>query len=140
VSLEADLDALEAMNLAGLRRAWRPAYGPRPTLRSVDILRRLIAWHVQAAASGGLDGRTKDALRRTTAVGTRGKPPIGSRLSREWKGVRHEVEVTEEGYRYAGQTFRSLSTVATHIAGTKWNGWRFFGLGEPPAASGRKAA
>lgn len=140
MSLEADLEALEAMDLASLRRAWRPAYGPRPTFRSSDILRRLIAWHIQAAARGGLDRATKDALRRTTAVGTRGKPPIGSRLSREWKGVRHEVEVTEEGYQYDGATYRSLSMVATRIAGTKWNGWRFFGLGEPPTAARRETA
>lgn len=135
MSLPADLKALETMELDELAHAWRPAFGPRPSTRSVGLMRRMIAWELQAAMSGGLDRATRDAVRRSEAVGTRAKPPIGSRLTREWKGVRHEVEVTAEGYGYAGRTYRSLSTVATLIAGGKWNGWRFFGLDRAKASS-----
>ena len=42
--------------------------------------------------------------------------------------MRHEVEVTEAGYVYAGQTFASLSVIARRITGARWNGPRFFGL------------
>ena len=31
-------------------------------------------------------------------------------------------------FAWRGRTFRSLSAVATAIAGTRWNGPRFFGL------------
>lgn len=139
MTLEAQLRALDAMDIVGLRRAWRPAYGKRPDTRSTELLRRLIAWELQAAVHGGLDRATRDALRRTDAFGTRAKPAIGSCLSREWKGVRYEVEVTADGYSYAGENYRSLSIIASQIAGTRWNGWRFFGLGEPPLAT-RQAA
>jgi Protein of unknown function (DUF2924) len=33
-----------------------------------------------------------------------------------------------DGFAYAGETFASLSEIATEITGTKWNGPRFFGL------------
>ena len=52
----------------------------------------------------------------------------GSSLVREWGGARHEVAVTEEGFSYQGRVFGSLSQVAGHITGTKWNGPVFFGL------------
>ena len=54
-------------------------------------------------------------------------PPAGTILSREYKGVRHEVTVLEEGFTYNGEHFRSLSKIAKHIArGTSWNGFIFF--------------
>ncbi len=128
MSLAAELKALETLELDDLVLAWRPTFGPRPSTRSVGLMRRLIAWEFQADQLGGLDRATRDAVRRPEAVGTRAKPPIGSRLSREWKGIRHEVEVTAEGYRHDGRTYSSLSVIASTIAGGKWNGWRFFGL------------
>jgi hypothetical protein len=52
----------------------------------------------------------------------------GSSLIREWRGVRHEVAVTADGFSYLGEPYRSLSQVAHRITGTKWNGLVFFGL------------
>ena len=52
----------------------------------------------------------------------------GSSLIREWQGKRHEVGVVAGGFIYQGEAFRSLSKVAHHITGTKWNGPVFFGL------------
>jgi len=54
--------------------------------------------------------------------------PVGSKLTREWQVVLHEVEASGEGFRYRGQTYRSLSKVAGVITGVKWSGRRFFGL------------
>lgn len=136
MSLEAELAMLETLDLEGLRAAWRERHGDPPRLRSVDLVRRMLAWKLQVAALGGLDRPTRDALKRTTPMGTRGRLPVGSRVSREWKGFRHEVEVTAQGYRYGGETFQSLSTIATRIAGARWNGWRFFGLAEVGKAKG----
>ena len=53
---------------------------------------------------------------------------LGATLSRTWKGKRVEVEVVEEGFRWDGTLFPSLSAAATAIAGSRWNGPRFFGL------------
>jgi len=38
------------------------------------------------------------------------------------------VMVLDGGFEYLGRKFRSLSAVAKHITGTKWNGPLFFGL------------
>jgi len=40
----------------------------------------------------------------------------------------HRVKVLADGFAYDGETFGSLSEIATEITGTKWNGPRFFGL------------
>jgi hypothetical protein len=42
------------------------------------------------------------------------------------------VEVTGEGFLYAGQHWKTLSQIARVITGTRWNGPRFFGLREDP--------
>ncbi len=52
----------------------------------------------------------------------------GTVLTREWAGVTHRVMVLEEGFAWAGQSYRSLSEIATRISGTRWSGPRFFGL------------
>lgn len=128
--LAEQLDALAGMDLEALRAFWRPRFGKAPKLRSADLIRRMAAWRLQVAVHGGLDRQTRNALRRSDGSGTRIRLPVGSRLSREWKGIRHDVEVTADGYLHDGQTYRSLSTVSTRIAGAKWNGWRFFGVGQ----------
>lgn len=39
-------------------------------------------------------------------------------------------------YRYDGGVFRSLPAIATEVAGTRWNGYASFGLGDLKEASG----
>jgi hypothetical protein len=45
-----------------------------------------------------------------------------------WKGKSYRVMVMADGFAYEGQTFPSLSEIASEITGTNWNGPRFFGL------------
>lgn len=117
------------MDLDQLRSEWRRRYGAPPSLRSVSILRQLLAWRVQAEAHGGLDAETRKALARTGAVAPEGQHlGIGARLTRSWKGRTVEVVVEEQGFRFEDRLFPSLSAAATAIAGSKWNGPRFFGL------------
>lgn len=52
----------------------------------------------------------------------------GSEIVRTWKGKTYRVVVLAEGFQHAGQTYSSLSEVASDITGTNWNGPRFFGL------------
>jgi Protein of unknown function (DUF2924) len=44
------------------------------------------------------------------------------------KGVEHQVTVREHDFEYQGRPYRSLSAIAREIAGSRWNGWAFFGL------------
>ncbi len=54
---------------------------------------------------------------------------MGTVLEREHGGAVHKVTVLEEGFRYAGETHGSLSTIAKAITGVIWNGYVFFGRG-----------
>lgn len=56
------------------------------------------------------------------------RPIVGTRLIREWQGVEHTVTVLSDGYEWQGRPYKSLSSVARAITGTRWNGWIFFGL------------
>jgi hypothetical protein len=117
------VQALEDLDLEGLRAEWRRRYGPPSKLRSVDLLRRMIAWRIQADAFGDLDPLHRRTLRRPESPkrqAVRFAP--GVRIAREWKGVVHRVEVVDGGYRYDGQIYRSLSKIAGVITGTKWKG------------------
>ena len=124
--------AIGGMALEDLREEWRRRYGAPPRLRSVPIMRQLLAWRVQADVLGGLDAHTKRLLVRTGPVEAEGKHlGVGARLTRQWQGREVTVVVEEQGFRWENQVFPSLSAAATAIAGSRWNGPRFFGLRDP---------
>lgn len=120
---------IQTLDLDALRGFWRARYGTPPSLRSTPLLRRLLAWRVQAQALGGLDADTRKALSRSGPIQPEGRQlGIGARLTRIWKGREVIVVVEQDGFRWEDQLFPSLSAAATAIAGTRWNGPRFFGL------------
>lgn len=124
---------IEAMDLDALRAEWRQRYGAPPALRSEPILRMLLAWRVQAETFGGLDKETRQALSRSGPVEAEGRHlGIGATLTRNWKGREVSVVVEEDGFRWEDRLFPSLSAAATAIAGSRWNGPRFFGLRQEP--------
>jgi len=128
-AIDAEVRALERLDLEGLRAEWRRRYGPPSKLRSPELVRFLLAWRIQADAFGDLDPDVRRSLRRAQAPKRQGfKLPVGTQLGREWKGERHDVEVVADGFRYRSETYRSLSKIASLIAGSKWNGPRFFGV------------
>lgn len=96
------------------------------------LLRLSLAWRIQAQAYGGLSPEIRSQLKRKGPVQAEGLTlGAGAKLRREWQGRIVEVEVEEKGFRWDGRLYRSLSAAATAIAGTRWNGPRFFGLREP---------
>jgi len=129
---------LADLNVDQLRDAWLERLGSEPPrLRTRELLALALAYKLQVRSEGDLSGFSKRRLaeyqRRfaadrnfTPAPGPQLKP--GSSIIKAWRGVRHEVIVLERGYGYAGRKFESLSEVARHITGTKWNGHVFFGL------------
>lgn len=54
----------------------------------------------------------------------------GTKLIRDFKGVKYEVLKTDNGFEYNGKNYKSLSAVANEITGTRWNGKKFFGVGK----------
>jgi hypothetical protein len=127
-----EVEGLTGLDLKGLRAAWCARYGSPPPIRSVELLRLMLAWRIQAAAFGALDRETRRRLKRRGAPEPEGLAlGVGARLRREWQGRIVEVEVEASGFRWQGTLYPSLSAAATAIAGTRWNGPRFFGLRTP---------
>ena len=132
-TLAAEVERIAALNLHGLRGLWTERYGEPPTLRSVPLLRQLLAWRIQAEVLGNLDRATRRALQRTGLGEAEGlNLGIGARLTRVWQGREVMVIVEADGFRWEGNTYPSLSAVATAIASSRWNGPRFFGLRNRP--------
>jgi hypothetical protein len=138
--LDAQIEALGCMTVAELRVAWSRSFGEVPPGQGRDLLRRQLAWRLQARAHGDLCPNTRRRIRRLHQTfeadpGFTPSPtfdlPAGTVLTREWQGVLHCVQVLQGGFAYAGQQFASLSEVARRITGTRWSGPAFFGLKVP---------
>lgn len=126
---EVDCATLGDLGLEPLRAIWRERFGAPPAIRSPEILALMLAWRIQAARDGGLDGDLRRTIRRPAAAPVATALTPGTRLTREWQGVRHEVVVEPDGrFRHRDELHRSLSQVARKITGSRWNGPRFFGL------------
>jgi hypothetical protein len=92
----------------------------------------MLAFELQAAVHGGLSPELKQRLRAKS--GTAAKEPTlppGTRIVREWRGERHVINVTQDGFEHRGTVYDSLSEIARSITGTRWSGPRFFGLIPP---------
>lgn len=124
---------LETMDRAALLAAWSKTFGsPAPKGISRTFLRHFLAFEIQARRTGGLLKQTTAALKRAE-TGSKPKSRIpalrpGGRLLREWNGITHVVDVTDAGFVWKGETWRSLSAIAREITGAHWSGPRFFGL------------
>ena len=127
-ALQEQVEALALLDLFQLREAWPARLGPLPRMRAPEVLRRQLAWRLQAYALGGLDAQTAAALAEPPSGRRSGLPSVGSRLAREWQGERHEVEILQDGVIHRGVRYASLSQAARAITGVRWNGPRFFGL------------
>jgi hypothetical protein len=131
-AVEAEVDRIWSLGIAGLRARWRLMFGgPPPAGLTKDIIKRMLAYRIQEEAFGSLDRETKKLLERlarakSRLANRRLKP--GAVLVREYQGTRHTVTVVTDGFSWEGTTYTTLSTIARVITGTAWNGPRFFGL------------
>ena len=131
---------LETMSVTELKAKLTTLTGREPPhFAKRSLLTQLIAWELQVNAFGGLDPILR---RQLLAMRTKGKassngtevcsaPPAlrpGVKLIRSWKGVTHHVTVTNGGFAWQDQTYKSLSVIAREITGTSWSGPVFFGL------------
>ena len=133
------LAGLQGTPTAQLKEQWRVLFGKEPPPFNRAYLQSRLAYRIQELAYGGLKPETRArlealgeqldggnvVLRRIRADS---RPLAGTRLLREWRGVEHAVTVLADGFEFEGRPYRSLSAVARHITGTRWNGWTFFGL------------
>jgi len=142
----ARLAALKTMTVNELKAEWRTLIGSEAPNNSRPFLEQRIAYRIQELTWGGPSkpvARLLNALAdevegkkvRKSVISDTRNPVIGTRLVREWDGAEHVITVLKDGFDWQGRRYKSLSAVARDITGTRWNGYRFFGLRERKEAA-----
>lgn len=154
MNVSAELAQMKRQTVDQLRERYAELFGEPTRNRHRVWLTRRIIWRLQALAEGDLSERARlraselanDADLRVTAPraaktvrvmapndpaskqSDQRLPPAGSLLVRRYKGQHLQVEVLNDGFRYAGEQYASLSAVAKAITGSHTNGFLFFRL------------
>jgi Protein of unknown function (DUF2924) len=149
-AIRLEIEALRSLKTKALKQRYCELFGePSPSSNWAHLFRR-VAWRLQANATTGLNQEARqraaelavDADLRLRAP--RGfwreldsntnlprdprLPPAGTELTRAYRGRTVRVTVLEQGFEYKGKRFESLSSIASQVTGTRWNGFCFFGL------------
>ena len=130
--IEREIAALEGLDRSALLHLWRTAFGREaPPRLSRTLLRKAIAYDIQAKALGRLTARTiralKIAAKPDSAAAVTSQLGTGAHLIREWNGILHEVEVMDDGYLWQGQRHR-LCRQSPRRSPAPNVGPRFFGI------------
>jgi len=135
----ARLAALKGMSVRELKAEWEKLFGTDAPNNSRSFLEQRLAYRIQELTWGGPSKpvtRLLDALAdevegkkvRKSVISDPRNPVIGTRLVREWNGAEQVITVLKDGFDWQGRRYKSLSAIARDITGTRWNGYRFFGL------------
>ena len=156
IHIEQDRARLEGLGIGDLRLRYEEVFGEVSTSRHRHYLIKRILWGIQANAYGGLSTaaleRAKDLantaelrltapanppkgngqfITRVAPAGikkSKSDPVPGTQLERMYKGQKIVVTIMENGVRWNGALYRSLSAVAKVVTGSHWNGKAFFGI------------
>jgi hypothetical protein len=130
--------ALQNKSTAELKELWRSIFDTDAPPHSKTYLIPRLAYRLQELAYGPMAEKSAKQLDNLADQMEKGKkfsnhymaskPLAGTKLIREFQGDLHEVLVSESGFIYQGQSYKSLSAIARKITGTRWNGPAFFGL------------
>lgn len=141
-TISQEIAELRSLPRDALISRFRDLYRTEPPKQiSRDLLLRALSYRLQEKACSGQTALLRrrlrslaEELRRTGSIAIKGTSSLtgtfkpGTRLFREWQGAVHEVTVSDDGYVYRDQRYRSLSQIARDITGTHWSGPAFFGL------------
>lgn len=128
MTVEAELSSLSR---EALKERWREIVGQAPPPRlGRGTMIRILACEIQWKASAQNRAAIRRLLKRALATDSSNGSSVreGVRFVRDWNGIRHVVDVTEDGYLWNGKAWRSLSAIAREITGARWSGPRFFGV------------
>ena len=151
-TIQQQIESLRKLKMKDLKRRYLELFGEESRSSNHQHLFRRIAWRLQARAEGDLSQRARErALELAEDVDLRLRAPrhfwkqlaaagatsperdprlpaVGIVLTRSYQGRTITVTVLEDGFQCDGRTYRSLSAIAHHMTGTRWNGLLFFGL------------
>jgi hypothetical protein len=142
-----DWSALNDLDRKALAVVWQRAFGrPLPPRLYRAMVLLLLSYRLQELQFGGLSPAAERYL-ASLLPRSDGKPQrpaprrlrAGARLLRTWQGRTYAVTVTDSGFSWEGQTYRSLSHIARKITGTPWSGPAFFGLNKMAKSAEAKA-
>ncbi len=150
-----ELAALRQQTSSQLKARYAQVFGEKARSSNKPWLIRRIAWRLQANREGDLSERARQRARELAndadlrlrppkkdrpAPGANGNQnngfrrdprlPIDGCITRVYKGEQFLVQVTDRGFEYQNQIYKSLSAVAKEITGTHTNGYLFFRLGK----------
>ncbi len=137
MALDVQLNALAAMSAKDLRLEWQRVHRVAPPIGfGPDLIARSLAYMLQEKVAGSLPRSVAREIRRGVAelaaksLSLHRPPPLrsGTRLTREWHGRTHHVQVVDGAFDYRDRHYRSLTAIARQITGARWSGPRFFGL------------
>jgi len=145
------IESLRNLKITELKTRYRDLFGEAsPSFNRAHLFRR-IAWRLQAQAEGDLSERARQRaaelandldlrlraprsfwgeIERNGESANRDSrlPPAGTVLERLYHGQILRVTVLASGFEWEGKHHASLSAIAYHVTGTRWNGFHFFGL------------
>ena len=144
----AQIAALKTKSTPELRGMWRELFDREPPVLGRRYLEDRLAYRVQELHFGGLSDRARrklDALvdqldPKAARRRDPGRPIAGTQLRARMEGRRARGHRREHDFEYNGRPYKSLSAIAREIAGTRWNGWLFFGLRRNGTADEHAAA
>lgn len=153
--LAVEIAGLRHLTTRALKKRYRELFDEDTRSSNRTHLVRRIAWRLQALAAGDLSPRarqraaelardadlrlrpTPEVIRQIHAAADLPQhrsvtdhriPPAGQTLTRVYRGRAIEVKIVRTGFEWNGRLYGSLSAVAWHATGTRWNGYAFFGL------------
>ncbi len=149
--LRKEIEQLRREKTKALKARYRELFGEESSSSNHAHLFRRLAWRLQALAEGDLTRRASeraivlaaDADLRLRAprqfwreLEEKAKqaardprlPAAGTLLERQYQDRHISVRILDEGFQYEGKIYDSLSSIASSITGTRWNGFAFFGL------------
>lgn len=141
---DSNLNQLEVKKLI---EEYQNLFGRAPRVKNREYLVKRIAWKLEEQRLGGLSKVAKKNLQNLMSgielpidsekVTKKVKPRAakkgaeiqpGTILTRDYKSRSIEVLVTDTGFEFEGEIYRSLTAIANKVTGSKWNGRLFFGL------------
>lgn len=147
-----EISELKQNNLAEIQSKYKELFNQDPSSNNKVYLWRKIAYRNQELEFGGISAEAKNKLdeliqryepinntllrpenentmgKKTSRTNDRRLPIPGSIITKKYNGQKIMVKVLKNGFEYNGAIYKSLSSVASLIAGNHWNGYLFFGL------------
>jgi len=70
----------------------------------------------------------EDKPKKPTLSRDKRLPIPGTIITKEYKGIKLQIQVLESGFEYNNKIYKSLTAIAKEITGAHWNGYLFFNL------------